>query len=65
MIVWLVLGGIVIVGIIWLVVARIRRASSRRYLTRRSPGLEILDDRYARGEINRDEYLQKREDIRA
>lgn len=30
---------------------------------RRSKGLEILEERYARGEINRDEYLQKRQDI--
>ncbi len=30
---------------------------------RPSPGLEALDERYARGEINRDEYLQKRRDI--
>ena len=30
---------------------------------RRSSGLAILDERYARGEINRDEYLQKKQDI--
>lgn len=29
----------------------------------RSSGLEILEERYARGEINRDEYLQKKQDI--
>ena len=29
----------------------------------RSSGVSILDERYARGEINRDEYLQKRQDI--
>lgn len=30
---------------------------------RRSPGLAALEERYARGEINRDEYLQKKQDI--
>lgn len=30
---------------------------------RGSPGLDALDERYARGEISRDEYLQKRRDI--
>ena len=30
---------------------------------RRSPGLDALEERYARGEINRDEYLQKKRDI--
>jgi putative membrane protein len=29
----------------------------------RSSGLFILDERYARGEISREEYLQKRQDI--
>lgn len=30
---------------------------------RRSPGLDALEERYARGEINREEYLQKKKDI--
>ena len=30
---------------------------------RRQPGLDVLEERYARGEINRDEYLQKKKDI--
>lgn len=28
-----------------------------------STGLHALDERYARGEINREEYLQKKRDI--
>jgi putative membrane protein len=30
---------------------------------RRSTSLEVLEERYARGEINREEYLQKKRDI--
>ncbi|MFO1183373.1 MAG: SHOCT domain-containing protein [Bauldia sp.] len=30
---------------------------------RRSSGLAILEERYAKGEINRDEYLEKRRDL--
>jgi putative membrane protein len=29
----------------------------------RSPGLEVLEERYAKGEIQRDEYLQKKRDL--
>jgi putative membrane protein len=32
-------------------------------LERRPPGLDVLEERYARGEINRDEFLQKKQDI--
>jgi putative membrane protein len=35
----------------------------RHMLDRRSAGLDVLEERYARGEINRDEYLQKKKDI--
>jgi putative membrane protein len=33
--------------------------------TRRSTGLDALAERYARGEINRDEFLEKKRDIAA
>jgi len=36
---------------------------SQRSLERSSPALEVLEERYARGEINREEYLQKKRDI--
>jgi putative membrane protein len=29
----------------------------------RSPGLDVLEERYARGEMGREEYLQKRRDM--
>ena len=62
-IVLLLIIGIVIASIVWLVSARMQRANSPRLPARRSPGLEVLEERYARGEINRDEYLQKKQDI--
>ena len=29
----------------------------------RSPGLDVLEERYAKGEMQRDEYLQKKRDL--
>jgi putative membrane protein len=53
---------LIIAAAVWLV----RYATGRReypQLARRLPGLDVLEERYARGEINRDEYLQKKKDI--
>ncbi len=59
----LLIAGIVITCFIWYIQFRLRRR--RRYLeTMRDPtGLEVLGRRYARGEIDRDEYLSKRADL--
>lgn len=46
--------------LVWLLV--------RAYLGRRPPtrtALEILEERYARGEIERDEYLKRRADLQS
>ncbi len=60
---WIILLTLGVVAVMWVV-----RASSHgaRYTPRTessSSGLSILEERYARGEINRDEYLQKEQDI--
>lgn len=36
---------------------------SRSYGRSRSSGLDILEERYAKGEMNREEYLQKKRDL--
>jgi putative membrane protein len=51
----------VVAFVIWLV--RSVAVPSHYGPARRSPGLDALEERYARGEIGRDEYLQKRKDI--
>ena len=66
MIFWLVLLIAIIALVVWLV--RSAGPSAVHYLpphapTRRSPGLDVLEERYARGEINRDEYLEKKKDM--
>jgi putative membrane protein len=54
-------------GLIAVVVLLVRSAAGaggiQPPVQRRSPGLDALEERYARGDINREEYLQKRRDI--
>jgi putative membrane protein len=57
---------IVLIAIVALVIWLVRSgapAGANTILARRSAGLDVLEERYARGEINRDEYLQKKKDI--
>lgn len=59
---WFLLGplfwALVVIGIIWLV-----RRSRRRYkysIGRRGGGLQVLEYRYAQGEVAADEYRERR-----
>jgi len=63
MVVWVVILIAIIVGVVWLVRAMAAQGGHHPLPPRRSPGLDVLEERYARGEINREEYLQKKRDI--
>lgn len=63
MVIWLLILGAVIAGIVWLVRSASDAGIGRLHRARRPSGLDVLEERYARGEINRDEYLQKKRDI--
>jgi putative membrane protein len=56
-----VLWILIVVALVWLAASAARR--NRDAAQRGKTALEILEERYARGEIDRDEYLQKREDL--
>lgn len=60
MIVWFVVLALVIAAALWFVRSASRSGQQPPGGGRRSPGLDALDERYARGEINRDEYLEKK-----
>jgi putative membrane protein len=58
-ILWLLLVAVVIVGIVLLV-------RSREYATPSGgvrSAMDVLDERYARGEIDREDYLQRKDDL--
>ena len=50
---------LLVILVIWLIFGR----RHSHYGSSRSQALEILEGRYARGEIQRDEYLQKKQDL--
>jgi putative membrane protein len=61
-IIWIAILIAIVAFVVWAV--RAVAAPAMQYAQpRRSPGLEALEERYAKGEINRDEYLQKKNDI--
>lgn len=62
MILWVVILIAVVVAIVWLV-RSFATPSHPPPPARRSSGLDVLEERYAKGEINRDEYLEKKRDI--
>ena len=62
----LVFSVLVIVFIIWLVMWVLRGGHGRRHFRRgfmRSPGLDILDERYAKGEITKEDYETRKKDL--
>ncbi|MBI1201921.1 MAG: SHOCT domain-containing protein [Rhodopseudomonas sp.] len=61
MIFWVIVLIAIVALIVWLV--RSPAPSGMHHLPPRSSGLDVLEERYARGEINREEYLQKKKDI--
>ena len=55
----LLLGGLLIL----MLIRRTRRYGRGPWEHQTSPGLKVLDERYAAGEIEREDYLAKREDL--
>jgi putative membrane protein len=63
MIIWIVILALVIVAMVWLVRTMTHPGYQQSTAERRARGLEVLEERYARGEIKREEFLEKKRDI--
>jgi putative membrane protein len=61
MIIWVIVLIAIVALVVWLVRSVV--PSGMHQPPRHSSGLDVLEERYARGEINRDEYLQKKRDL--
>jgi putative membrane protein len=62
MVVWVVVLVAIVALVVWLV-RSFSGSGGQGASARRSAGLDVLEERYARGEIKREEYLQKKKDI--
>ena len=60
---WLALIALGVAGVVWFVRASRRRGPHMSMSERDYSALEILEQRYAHGEINREEYLEKKQDL--
>ncbi len=61
---WLgwIIGLIVVIAIIWIIVRALGRSDSRN-ITAGKSALEILKERYARGEIDKEEFEKRKKDL--
>ncbi|MCF8235656.1 MAG: SHOCT domain-containing protein [Bacteroidales bacterium] len=57
---WWIIGILLLALIVWLIV---RSANSRNTSTKEKSSLDILKDRYARGEIDKAEFEERRKDL--
>ena len=60
---WLVILGLIVWAVVVFVRSNTASTGEGAGPSRSSPGLAILEERYARGEIDREEYLQKKRDL--
>jgi putative membrane protein len=63
MFLWLLFLILVIAAVVWFFRRPDRSGGERPPVVRRPPALDVIEERYARGEIDRDEYLQKKHDL--
>jgi putative membrane protein len=57
-----ILGLIVLIAIVWLIL-RMGKSNSEASVPKGKSALEILNDRYARGEIDKNEFEEKKQDL--
>jgi putative membrane protein len=65
MVFWLLALVLLAGGVFWFMRSSPSIGLERNAAVARPGGLDLLEQRYARGEVNREEYLQKKGDLQA
>ena len=65
MVFWLLAFVLLTGAVVWFVRSSPSIGMGRQAAAERTSGLDLLEQRYARGEIMRDEYLRKKGDLKA
>ena len=60
---WWIIGLIVIVIIIWLVMKAVTQNKHSNHSNKNKSALDILEERYARGEIDREEFEERKKGL--
>jgi len=58
---WWIIGIVIIVAIVWMVIKGLNQNSTNQGIDKSA--LDILKDRYARGEIDKQEFEERRKDL--
>jgi putative membrane protein len=59
---WWIIGLVFLVALVGIIIWAVNMKRKTGYPEEKTP-LEVLKERYARGEIDREEYLEKKKDL--
>ncbi len=59
---WWIIGLIIVVAVVWMLIKSMN-TNSRSYMPSGKSALDILKERYARGEIDKEEFEERRKDL--
>jgi putative membrane protein len=60
---WWIIGLIIVFAVVWIVVKGMNQNNNSSNQPERKSSLDVLKDRYARGEINKQEFEERKKDI--
>ena len=60
---WWIIGLIIVIAVVWAVVKGMNQSNNSNNQPGSKSALEILKDRYARGEIDKQEFEERKKDL--